>query len=242
MPWINTQQTVHKKLAKLLLCASTLWFSPAPSFAAESDPGLWAIFSTTNSFPSDSGANRWRYWFDAQARFFDLGDGVNQYLVRPGVGYDLNENVTAWLGYARFRTRGRNGGYADEDRFWQQLTWGAGEWAGGRITMRARLEQRSVSVGSDTGLELRFSTRYTRPIGANGQRDLVIGLEPFVSLKDTDWSGESRLAQNRFSVGIAWRLAQGTVLETAYMNQFLWRDGAEDISNHLAVAHLRVRF
>lgn len=210
--------------------------------AAENNPGLWAIFSTTNTFPSDSGSSRWRYWFDTQARFFEFGDGVNQYLVRPAVGYDLNDNVTAWLGYARFRTRGANGGYADEDRFWQQLTWSAGEWAGGRVSMRARLEQRSVSAGSDTGLELRFSTRYTRTIGSDGKKELVIGLEPFVSLRETDWSGESRLVQNRLSVGVAWRLKQGMVLETAYMNQFFWRNNSEDLSNHLAVAHLRVRF
>ncbi|MDH3364221.1 MAG: DUF2490 domain-containing protein [Gammaproteobacteria bacterium] len=59
----------------------------APALAADDNNGLWTIFSTTDAFLSDDGANRWHYWFDAQACYFDLGSGINQYLVRPGIGY-----------------------------------------------------------------------------------------------------------------------------------------------------------
>ena len=38
---------------------------------------------------------------DAQAQYFDPGSGANQWLVRPGVGYEIREGVKAWAGYAR---------------------------------------------------------------------------------------------------------------------------------------------
>ncbi|MDH3276284.1 MAG: DUF2490 domain-containing protein [Gammaproteobacteria bacterium] len=63
----------------------------APAVATDDNDRLWTIFSTTDAFRSDDGPSRWHYWFDAQARYFDLGSGINQYLVRPGIGYELGE-------------------------------------------------------------------------------------------------------------------------------------------------------
>ena len=99
--------------------------------AAEDAPGTWLTATITDAFQTDEGATRWHYWIDAQARYFDLGSGINQYLLRPAVGYALRDNLTAWLGYARFRTRNRTGNIADENRYWQQLSWTAGQWRGG---------------------------------------------------------------------------------------------------------------
>jgi len=198
-------------------------------------------FSTTDSFQSDVGVSRWHYWLDAQARYLDLGSGVNQWLVRPGLGYEINDNLKAWVGYARFRTRNRAGNVADENRYWQQMDWTAGRWNGGKFTMRARLEQRSVSVGDDLGVVLRFMTKYVRPIGGDHNISLILGLEPFVDLRDTDWGGESGLGQNRSLIGVGWRLGDSVSVEAGYMNQYIWIDGGEDRINHLGVLSFKVR-
>lgn len=185
---------------------------------------------------------RWRYWFDAQARFFDPGSGANQYLVRPGIGYDLNDNVTVWAGYARFRTQSKSGDYADENRYWQQLTWTGARWDHGTLSMRVRLEQRSVSVGDDLGLVLRYMAKYTRPLDDTGKCDLIVALEPFFSLRETDWAGSSGLRQNRLAVGVAWKLSEKTSLETGYMNMYNWVDSGEDRMYHLGIVNLKMRF
>lgn len=214
---------------------------PLHVWATEDNSGAWAIFTTTDAFQTDSGASRWRYWFDAQARYLDPGSGINQYLVRPGVGYELGDNLTAWAGFARIRSRNRAGNVANENRYWQQLTWTAGRWGNGTFSMRARLEQRSVSAGNDLGLVLRFSTKYVRPIGTGGNTNLILGLEPFVDLKDTDWGGDSGLGQNRTFLGIGWRLGANTVLEAGYMSQFIWVDRAENRINHLGILNFKVK-
>lgn len=229
-------------LARILAVLLLVCGLPKQAAAVDQDPGVWVIFSTTDAFQTADGPSRWRYWFDAQARFFDPGSGANQYLLRPAVGYDLNDNVTVWAGYARFRTQNTSGNYSDENRYWQQLTWTAARWDHGSLSMRVRLEERSVSSGDDLGLVLRYMAKYTRPIGDSGKRDFVVLLEPFFALRETDWAGSSGLKQNRLSAGVAWKLSDKTTLETGYMNMYSWADSGEDRLNHLAIVNLKMRF
>ena len=211
-----------------------------PASATEDNPGAWLVVATTDSLGSDN--SRWRYWVDAQARYFDFGSGAAQYLVHPAIGYELNSNATAWFGYARFRTRSRSGFYFDEDRFWQQLSWTGRPVGPGRLSLRARLEQRAVSRGDDVGITLRLMGKYVQPIGKSGRTDLVLAAEPFFSLVDTDWGGRARLSQNRVFLGFGQRLSDSVRLEAGYMNQYFWNDNADDIDNHLAVLNFRVAF
>lgn len=209
--------------------------------ATENASGIWTIFTATNAFQADDGPSRWHYWLDAQARYTDLSSGANQYLIRPGVGYSLDTGLSVWAGYARFRTRNRSGAVVNENRYWQQLSWTAGHWHNGTITMRARLLQRSVSAGDDLGLVLRLQTKYVRPIGDNDTSVLILSLEPFFDLQDTDWGGKSRLRQNRAFIGVGWRLSDNLSIETGYLNQYLWRDNAEDRIVHLGTVNFKVR-
>lgn len=210
--------------------------------AVDDNTGLWTVFTTTDAFPSDDGNSRWSYWFDGQVRFPDIGSGATQFLARPGIGYRPGDNLQMWAGYARIESESATGVSTFENRYWQQLNWKAGDALGGRITMRTRLMERNVSTGSDVGLVLRFRTQYSRPVGTQGNKNLIISLEPFYNLNDTDWSGKSKFSQNRTVVGVAWKLSDKLTLTTAYMNQFVWRDNAEDSSNHVAVANFNVKF
>lgn len=227
-------------LAHLLAVCICLSLS-APALATKDNDGFWAIFSTTDALPSSDDNGRWLYWFDAQARYFDLGTGVNIYLVRPGLGYKLNDNVSAWAGYARLRSRNQSGAVIDEDRYWQQLSWTAGRWNDGTLSMRTRLEQRSVSSGDDTRVVLRFLAKYVRPIGTDGKRYLSMGVEPFFDLNDTDWGGKSGPGQNRTSIGVGWRISDKLSIEAGYMNQLIWVDGGEDRVNHLGTLNFKVK-
>jgi len=215
---------------------------PYTAAATEHEAGLWMIVSGTDTLLADDKPTHWRYWFDVQGRFYDPGSGTSQYILRPGIGYDLNNNVTAWAGYARIRTRSSSGDFADENRYWQQLTWTAARWQHGTLTMRVRLEERSVSVGDDLGVVLRYAVKYTRPIGDSGRRSFVLAEEPFVALRDTDWAGKSGLRQNRLGIGVAWKLSQKILLETAYMNIYSGVEDAADRMRHLAVINLKTKF
>lgn len=108
--------------------------------------------------------------------------------------------------------------------------------------MRLRLEQRDISTGHDTGLALRYQVKYVHKLRKHSNIDLILGAESFVDLRDTDWSGEAGLGQNRSLAGIGWQTARSFAIETGYMNQHVWRDGGEDQSNHFAVLNLKADF
>lgn len=233
---------IRNGLLKLALLVALSTAPVSAAHAVDDNIGLWTVFTTTDTFPTESGNSRWSYWFDAQARFPDLGSGATQFLARPAVGYRPGNNVQFWAGYARIESENAAGANSHENRFWQQVNWKAGTALGGTFTMRTRLMERSLSTGDDTGLVLRFMTKYARPIGANGNKSLVISIEPFYDLRDTDWGGDSGFAQNRSVVGISWKLNSKLTMTTSYMNQFVWRDNREDLSNHIAVLNFNVKF
>ncbi|HNP62751.1 MAG TPA: DUF2490 domain-containing protein [Woeseiaceae bacterium] len=227
--------------AAAALAASSL-VAMSPANATDDNIGLWAVFTTTDAFSSDNGDSRWSYWFDGQVRLQDIGSGATQFLARPGIGYRPGKNLRLWAGYARVESENASGSRSFENRYWQQLNWTTGSALDGNLTMRARLEEKHLSTGDDVGLVLRFRTQYSRPIGAQGDKNLIVSLEPFYNLNATDWGGKSRLAQNRTLVGMRWTLSDKLRLTTAYMNQFVWRDGAEDASNHVAILNFNVKF
>jgi hypothetical protein len=230
---------------KYLITAILIAICCAPMHAAnatENDPGIWTIFSTTDSFPGDEAPSRWHYWFDAQARYFDPGSGANQWLIRPGIGYEIRSGIKVWAGYARLRSRNSAGRVADENRYWQQVDWRAGQVLGGRVIQRVRLEQRSINTGDDLRVVLRFMTKYVRPISTDGDASLIVSLEPFFDLNDTDWGGDSGIAQNRTFVGAGRRVSSKLTLEAGYLNQYIFADSAENRVNHLAVLTIKAKF
>ena len=225
----------HRRATLALSCLLAAAFATPDAQATEDDPGIWAVTATGGRLGGQD--SRWRYSVDAQARYFDIGAGINQWLLRPGVGYDLGRNVSVWLGYGRFRTRGRSGAVVDENRYWQDLVWSPRLGSGHRLSLRARLEQRSVSAGDDVGIVLRAMARYTIPVRDSSR--FFLGVEPFVDLNTTDWSGGTGLSQARLFAGFGWTLGKRMSVEAGYMQQYFKFETREDLINHLAVVALR---
>lgn len=217
-------------------------FMPGFAGAADDEPGAWLIASTTGAFRDVTGESRWRYWVDAQARLSDAGVGVNQYLLRPAIGFQLDDSFQAWFGYARFETDRRRAESVHENRYWQQLNWKAGRWNDGAVSMRARLEQRFLSSGDDMGLVLRLMLKYVRPFEGSRNRYLAASVEPFFNLRDTDWGADTGLGQNRIVLVVGHRASDRSTVELGYMNQYIPRENAINRSNHLAILSAKVSF
>src|SRR5579862_6266605 len=84
--------------------AVAFWVASARAQAVDS--GLWLSFSATGKLPAplNNAKGSWRLWTDGQARFGDDFGRFSQGLIRPGVGYALNDSWTVWAGYAYIRT------------------------------------------------------------------------------------------------------------------------------------------
>jgi len=197
------------------------------------DGGAWVAGFGRGDIAFDS-TDRLRWWFDGHLRFFDDTDGFGQSIVRPGIGYALDERVTLWAGYGWIRTSPPTASDIDEHRIWQQLTWSQ---PCNRHTLgfRSRLEQRLVETGDDTGLRFRQLVSWRHPIGCSQKCTFVLWDELFVHLNDTDWGANTGFDQNRSFIGFGlkrnadspWRV------EVGYLAQHINRRARGDLTNHL---------
>lgn len=204
------------------------------------DLGGWAaLFAQGALHTEDCTETPWKWWFDGQLRLFDDADGFGQSLVRPGMGYDLSESATAWIGYGWIRTS--PGGIADfdEHRTWQQLTWSQA-FASTNVDLRSRLEQRFVETGSDTGWRFRQLAALRRPFQSDPRFTVVAWDEVFFHLNDTDWGARDGFDQNRAFFGFGWRPDPQSTwrVETGYLHQFINRPFQDDLSNHILSINL----
>ena len=82
--------------------------------------------------------------------------------------------------------------------------------------------------------------RLDMPTDLLRQGQFVLSAEPFFNLRDTDWGAERGFLQNRSFVGMNFRVASKLRIETGYMNIFVRRRAAIDLSNHLFVINFRI--
>jgi hypothetical protein len=211
----------------------------APARAQEQDVGAWLAFAGQGHLDRQNEGARWRWWFDAHARFFNDSDGFDQSIVRPGVGFDVSENATAWLGYAWIYSDPAQASAFDEHRLWQQFTWTT-PLDVNTFFGRSRLEQRFVEGTSDVGWRFRQFLRLTRPLEPRSRHGLRVWDELFFDLNDTSAGADSGFSQNRLFAGLGWTLdeAEHFTLEYGYLNQFIPHSGAPDAMNHILAIQL----
>jgi len=218
--------------ALLLFCQTTA------SAQSVDDAGVWFAGFGRGDIASEH-TDRLKWWFDGHARFFDNTDGFGQSIVRPGIGYALDERFTIWAGYGWIRTSPATVPDMDEHRIWQQLTWSEPL---GRLTLgfRSRLEQRFVETGDDTGLRFRQLVSWRQPCACDDKYSFVLWDEVFIHLNDTDWGANSGFDQNRCFIGFGlkhdtdsrWRV------EIGYLNQHIERPNRGNLTNHLLSVNL----
>lgn len=71
---------------------------------------------------------------------------------------------------------------------------------------------------------------------------LLPGVASFFDLRTTNRRSGTGFDQNRALVGTGWPLSGKLSFATGNLNQFLWVDNGEDVSNHLAVFNFRTKF
>lgn len=229
---------LHRHVIPLLITAALLLAAPVPAYADEDLFGSWLVFAGDQAI----GDTQWHAAIDLQARYPDLGSGANQLVFRPSVGCQFENGVSAFAGYGRFRTHTASGGTNSEDRYWQQLGLSYGSLWGGTLSWRLRLEQRELSLGEDTAFVARVMAQYVRPLGAQGGRQLVASIEPFIDFRDTDWGVDQGTNQVRGYIGVRQPINGRSAIEVGYLNQTFLNDNAPDLHNHLLMLIWRQKF
>jgi len=213
------------KLALTLLPAIVLLLASAPALADNTQ--AWAAFAVNGPVKDDS---RFLLWFDAHARFRDDASELGTTIIRPGIGWRANNNLSLWAGYARV-TSHQDGPNIKEDRIWQQATYKVADVLGGRLSGRTRIEQRFRNTGGDVGLRIRQSWRWARPIEGS-DFSFVAANETFIGVNNTGWGQDSGYDQNRAFLGLAWAFAPSLRLEGGYLNNHIDGGARGGRTNH----------
>ncbi len=227
-----------KCLATIVPVALLAVTGASVAYAADDDTAVWGLASTGDTMHRNGQPTNWQYALDGQVRHFNRGSGSNVYLLRPAIGYVLQNNVSLWAGYARVDVDPDNGSTRHENRWWQQAAWTARRWDWGTLALRSRLEFRFIEGSNDTGARFRQQLKLTAPI-RNSDLSLVLSLEPFVNLRGTDWGATGGFDQNRTYAGVRMPMTDSLSLEAGYMHQYIRRAGAENAVNHIGMLHLR---
>ncbi|MFK7828585.1 MAG: DUF2490 domain-containing protein [Congregibacter sp.] len=235
------QATARALAVAFLLCELTLPGIVTPVQATENAPGNWLI-GVMSGPVGNADTSPWLFAVDAQLRHFDIGSGIHEYLLRPAVGVAVNNSTRVWLGYGRFRNRNGTGRTSDENRYWQQVDWSTSDFIQGRLTLRARTEQRDISFSSDRREVLRLMARYEKPLPGFYNSAVFASIEPFFDLNHTDWGGDTGLSQNRLQLGLGFTVNPQVRLEAGFMHQYFPIEIGPNRANYLGMLTARWRF
>jgi hypothetical protein len=229
---------MRKAAIPFALALATATF-PATLAAQEQDLQQWTLLAVQGEV-----APRVVVYAEVQPRFTDEVSGLGQLLIRPAIGYRINDELTAIVGYAYVRTEPLGGRATNEHRLFQQINSVLHRGAGGlTVTGRTRLEQRTVEGAQDTGWRLRQVIRAQAPVKdvRGGKLQAIVWTEPFYSFDATDWGQRRGFDQVRTFIGLGVPIARGLTAEPGYLNQTVFRRGGDRV-NHVASLTLFCRF
>lgn len=213
----------------LVTVLSPAWPEPASARSTDEDFQTWGMIIVTGSVaPSSQTWKPFRYWMEGQGRFGNNSSRFSQAVIRPALGYAVNDRTSVWLGGDWLPTS-RPFTLKDdfnEYRSWQQVLW-SDSLSFGTVTSRSRFEQRLFDIPDteDVGHRYRQLLKVSIPLPVIfSDVSLILADEIFVNLIHADATSiRQGFDQNRAIAGFAYRIDQSTVVEVVYMNQYLSR-------------------
>ncbi|MFZ4746340.1 MAG: DUF2490 domain-containing protein [Sphingomonas sp.] len=197
--------------------------------SARSDEQLWGSVIATGTVRGNL-----FLWMEGQARVTDGIGGGSQFIVRPAIGARIGQDAHAVFGYAYVRTDPEEGTLTNEHRLWQQVQFVPARTKRGAplVISRTRLEQRMFEGQDGTGWRLRQLIKLQVPIARVHGLQAIAITEGFKNLNDTRSGARQGPDQWRTFGGVGFPVANRARLEVGYLNQRVFRSGADRV-NHL---------
>ena len=212
-----------------------------PQDNSPDDVGLWLAVFDRGNISHDGFSDMYRWWFDGHLRLFDDSGGFGQSIVRPGIGYALNDQTTVWAGYGWIRTsparrpdqEKESNSDIDEHRLWQQITWSQ-KLEPVTVGLRSRMEERFFDTESETALRFRQLLSWRHALESESGLSLVIWDEVFINLNDTSTSVNG-FDQNRLFLGFGRKSGSTNPSRTeiGYLYQRVGGSAGSILNNHL---------
>ena len=202
--------------------------------ALERDFQSWFNITAIGKTHSDDKIiGRVRYWLEGQQRFGDDSSRFTQTIFRPGLGYALTDNLSMWLGYAWIYTGiPFTPNPFEEDRIWQQLLWTkTNRYL--TFTSRTRIEQRFLENNPKTAYRFRQLIKISVPLKQYANFSFVTSDELFLHKNNFVGTNSSGFDQNRFFIGLGYKINPKATTEIGYMNQYIRRFGVPNFLTNI---------
>lgn len=224
-----------------VVVAALSQFAPRATASMDHNAGAWFMSLSQGKLGQDDSQFLW--WLDLHARFSGDADGFEQSIVRPGIGYQVDDCNSIWAGYGWIATSLPAGDYSHEHRIWQQHIW-SHKFGNFGFMARSRLEQRFFESEADVGFRFREFLKVSHPLTDDGRLYASVWNEIFIHLNDTDWGAEAGIDRNRTFVGLGYKTngPANLTVEAGYLNQFINRQNRNDRMVHLFSFNLFSRF
>lgn len=186
-----------------------------------------------------------RGFLEAQPRIGHNANSLDTAIVRPALGWALNDNWTVWGGYLMQSQRNAStNDYNIENRSWQGLTY-KNKFDDNIVEVRNRLEQRFLPHNHDISHRWRTRIRVEHLIGQTPW-SLIGSDEMFVNLNNNEVNAnlQEGANQNRAYAGIGYRFNSNFQVESGYLNQYTFNSSAKtlDQSNNVWMSNINVNF
>ena len=206
---------------------------------------------------------RYSLRIESQFRSANEMQGLQQWLIRLGLNYDIRRNQILTIGYgyfSTFKTVSGTSGYVPENRIWEQYVFEPAFSANGhyiKFHNRVRLEQRFIGQPNDDNGQLvtsdyafaqriRYLFRSIMPFSkttADFKRGTYITLqeELYFNFGDLSPVNGHYFDQNRIYLALGYRFSSIIDWEIGYMNQFIQNNGSAKTSNNILQLATNIR-
>ncbi len=189
-----------------------------------------------------------RGFLEFQPRVGNDSSHLTSAMVRPAIGWALNQQATVWVGYlmSADSINLSSDKYRIENRAWQGFTWK--DTANDKPFIweaRNRLEERFLPGNSDPSIRWRTRIRVEQLIPNYTSWSVISSEEIFVNLNDNANNAQLKAGaqQNRLYLGIGYRFAPEFQIESGYLHQHVWRNApSPDQNNNIWMTNLNLNF
>ena len=193
-----------------------IWMNSVNSM--ESYDKYWSVAVITGPLAEHSS---FKYYLEPQLRLIDNNYVFNQILLLGGLGYQINTNMTVYLGPGWIVSKTPQGNSTHENRLWEQLNWILVNTSNLNINSRTRLEERKDTNASQMAIRLRERVWMRVPFRNSDKYSFSIFNEVFLNLNHPQWVSLYLFEQNRAFIGVSTQASKSTVIDVGYLNQYI---------------------
>jgi hypothetical protein len=184
----------------------------------------WSMISIDQNITEKYG-----YYIELHHRLQNNWENNSLSVVRPSIKYNLNQNITLFLGYDWVK-RYESLRLGNEHRAWQQVSY-RNRYKKLSHASYLRLEERFLD-DLNTTLRGRWRTGFSYPITANNKFFIDIFNELIVQLTEASTGLNKGLNQNRSSFGISYMINDYTRFRLGYMFNYTFVPKEFDVKQH----------